>query len=67
METLPDEKERAARLRALEIAELSALRTDIRALFNLMELLLGTLDPQAAAFYAQAQALEEQIGQAQKE
>jgi len=62
METLPDEKERAARLRALEIEELRALRADINRLFDL----LSSLDPEAAAFYDKAKALEARIGQAKE-
>jgi len=52
----------ATKLRAVEIAQLTALRDDIRALTNLMELLLYAVSPKDADFYAEAQALEARVG-----
>ena len=48
-----------ARLRAIEIAELVALRDSIKTLTNLMELIL--IDPKDAAFYTKTKELEAQI------
>jgi len=52
----------ATKLRAVEIAQLTALRDDIRALTNLMELLLYAVSPKDADFYAEARALEARVG-----
>ena len=51
----------AAKMRALEIAELAALRSDIRALSNVLALLLESVNPQDARFLEQAQELEAQV------
>lgn len=48
--------------RLIVIAELEALRKDIRALTNLLGLVLKMTDPEALEFYAKVQQLEVQFG-----